>query len=319
MLPSFSAICEDEPGDKWRRMVDSLREGYIAWFLSDDNRARPSYGQTLRAMREHMPELVPLYERLVELAGGDDLIARLLGLYCPPPFHAACSQLAWTRGDPALVRNYDYQPTLFDAVLLRTRWMGRRVIAMSDCLWGALDGMNEDGLCVSLAFGGRRVVGDGFGVPLLLRCLLQVCADVPEAIERVRRVPIHMAYNVTMLDRAGRFATAMLSPDRPPVVIPRAFATNHQEQIEWPEYAAATATEARARYLTERLRDPAETLETLIPKFLIPPLYRPGVERSWATLYTAVYKPRIGELTLRWPDRRAWTQSFERFEEGRSP
>ena len=38
---------------------------------------------------------------------------------------------------------------------------------MSDCLWGLLDGMNDDGLGVSLTFGGRRVLGDGFGIPIV--------------------------------------------------------------------------------------------------------------------------------------------------------
>ena len=62
-----------------------------------------------------------------------------------------------------------------------TGWAGRRVIGMSDCLWGLLDGVNEDGLAISLAFGGRPVVGDGFGVPLVMRYVLQTCSTVDEA------------------------------------------------------------------------------------------------------------------------------------------
>jgi len=38
-------------------------------------------------------------------------------------------------------------------------------MGMSDCLWGLLDGVNGDGLCASLTFGGRRIVGVGFGIP----------------------------------------------------------------------------------------------------------------------------------------------------------
>ena len=56
-----------------------------------------------------MPELVPTYERLVELAGGDELAARFLSLYRPPGFVVGCTQAAWTRDDaPVLVRNPDY-------------------------------------------------------------------------------------------------------------------------------------------------------------------------------------------------------------------
>ena len=40
-------------------------------------------------LRAHMPELVPAYERLVDLAGGGDVAARMLSLYRPPPYLAA--------------------------------------------------------------------------------------------------------------------------------------------------------------------------------------------------------------------------------------
>ena len=43
---------------------------------------------------------------------------------------------------------------------------------MSDCLWGLLDGINDAGLAVSLAFGGRAT-REGFGIPLVVRYLLE--------------------------------------------------------------------------------------------------------------------------------------------------
>ena len=60
---------------------------------------------------------------------------------------------------------------------------------MSDCLWGLLDGMNDAGLAVSLTFGGRRVLGDGFGIPIVVRYLLETCDDVAEAREALARLP----------------------------------------------------------------------------------------------------------------------------------
>jgi len=130
-----------------------------------------------------MPEFVASWERLVELAGGDDLAARCLSLWCPPAFITGCSQAAWTRegSDPVLVRNYDYPASRLEGIVYLTAWGGRRVIGMSDCLWGLLDGMNEEGLTISLAFGGRPVVGDGFGIPLVMRYVLQTCSTVDEA------------------------------------------------------------------------------------------------------------------------------------------
>ena len=61
-------------------------------------------------LREHLPELLPTWERLVELVGGGDLEARFLSLYDPPAFVAGCTQALWTHRTPALIRNYDYAP-----------------------------------------------------------------------------------------------------------------------------------------------------------------------------------------------------------------
>ena len=151
--------------------------------------SRPDLATCRRALTRHMPELVPTYERLVELAGGDELAARLLSLYRPPGFVVGCSQGAWTRDEPVLVRNYDYPVSRLEGIVYLTEWSGRRVLGMSDCLWGLLDGVNDAGLAVSLTFGGRRDVGDGFGIPLVVRYLLEVCADVAEAREALAHDP----------------------------------------------------------------------------------------------------------------------------------
>ena len=52
---------------------------------------------------------------------------------------------------------------------MRSRFDQRSVVAMIDCMSGALDGMNSDGLAVSMSFGGRPEFGDGFGIPIVLR------------------------------------------------------------------------------------------------------------------------------------------------------
>ena len=76
-----------------------------------------------------------------------------------------------------------------DGLILHTAWAGGRVIASIDCLWGCLDGMNEAGLAVSLSFGGRRAVGDGFGIPIVLRYVLEFCRTAADAADVLRRVP----------------------------------------------------------------------------------------------------------------------------------
>ena len=125
MQASFEAIEELEPGDKWAALFARHWPRYEGWFLQEGEAARTSYAESLRALREHMPELVPTYERLVELAGNTDLIARFMSSFCPPSYLIRCSQAVWSGDAPFLVRNYDYNPQLYEGVIIKTAWNGR--------------------------------------------------------------------------------------------------------------------------------------------------------------------------------------------------
>ncbi len=233
----------------------------------------------------------------------------------PPHILVGCSQGAWTRGEPVLARNYDYPASRIEGVVYRTRWGGRRVIGMRDCLWGLLDGMNDSGLAISLTFGGRRALGEGFSVPLVVRYLLEVCDTVAEAREKLATIPIHAAQNLTLLDRSGEFVTAYLGPERAPRFVDRPAATNHQERDEWPEYARAVRSHERERCVLDLLDDAGTTRGRFVESFLEPPLHKGDHSRGFATLYTAAYYPAEGRVEYRWPGY-TWGQSFDDFEEG---
>jgi predicted choloylglycine hydrolase len=211
------------------------------------------------------------------------------------------------------VRNYDLDAALPEGYLLMSAWLGRRVIGMVEGMAGLADGMNEAGLAVSLAFGGRPVVGRGFGVPLIVRYLLEVCADVQDAIDALRGLPCHMSYNLTMVDAAGRGATVMLAPDRPPIVAGAALATNHQLGAEWPRHARLSRTLERAELLADALADPATDGDVLEQRFLAPPLHSRRYAEGFGTIYTAAYRPVRGAMRLSWPGLSPWRQSFQGF------
>jgi predicted choloylglycine hydrolase len=312
----FEAVVELEPGAAWQARYEAMWPAYRAWYLRDGDAARPSFPVARRALAEHMPELVPTWERLVELAGGGDLAARMLALYRPPGFVVGCSQGAWTRDAPVLVRNYDYPVSRLEGVVCLTAWGDRRVIGMSDCLWGLLDGVNDAGLAVSLTFGGRRDVGDGFAIPLVVRYLLETCDTVSEAREALARIPVHAAQNLTLLDASGEYVTAYVGPGRDAEFHAIAATTNHQGKIEWPEYARAIRTEERERCVLDLLADPEIDRERYIAAFLEPPLHNTEYAAGFGTVYTAAYFPTEGRVEYRWPGK-VWEQSFDGFREGR--
>ena len=311
----FHAVAEATPGAKWQAAFRRHWPDYRRWYLTHGAEARLGFAAGRAKLRRHMPELVHTYERLCELTEDEEYAAGFLSLYRPPPFLAGCSQLARVQGRPMLLRNYDFDPARCEGSLLLSAWHGRRVLAMTDCLWGALDGLNESGLAASLAFGGRKVVGDGFGVPLLLRYVLEFCERTRDAVAELSRLPSHMAYNVTLLDREGDAAMVMLSPDRPAIVTRRLVATNHQATAEWPEHTRFTRSVEREQFLETSIADAGLDEAALMAAFLARPLYATDYGQAFGTLYTAAYWPGEGRMSLCWPGARL-DQSIAAFHEG---
>jgi len=311
----WRAISEAKPGPKWAGLFTEYWPDYHRWWLKEGEGARPTYLDSRRALKTYMPEILPLYEQLCELAGGGDQASRFLSFYCPPPYLAGCSQAIWPGAEPVMVRNYDYNPDAFDSLILRTEWQGRAVMGTSDGLWGLVDGVNDAGLAISLTFGGRRVVGTGFGVPLILRYVLQTCETAEEAGAALARIPTHMSYNVTVLDKDRQYLTAMMAPDRPAQITHAAVATNHQDTVEWISHARFTATVERERFLLQRLTLHQDPQNKFIDAFLKPPLYSTAFRAGFGTLYTAVYRPRLREMEVRWPGT-IWSLKLKDFAEG---
>jgi predicted choloylglycine hydrolase len=289
----FQAVDEDKPGAKWRRVFDRHWHAYSRWFVSAGIRARPTYLASLRALRQHMPELVPAYETIVAAAGGGDLEARFLSMWCPPVYVGGCSQAIVGGPSPALIRNYDYSPRLFEGTVMASRFNSRRVVAMVDCLWGALDGVNENGLCVSLSFGGRTEAGEGFGIPIVLRYVLEFATTTAEAVAILKRVPVHMSYSVALLDAAGHHATVYVNPDRSTEVLDRRVSTNHQHTVEWARHAETTRTVERAAALDQAMTSDPQNLLTLSSG-------RPSTKRRTATVTGRSTQPFIARRTHRW-------------------
>ncbi|MDA0164952.1 C45 family autoproteolytic acyltransferase/hydrolase [Solirubrobacter ginsenosidimutans] len=303
---AFHAVREDG----LRRLFDQRWPAYRRWYLQD-GAARPSLAEARAALERHMPELVPAWSALVAAVGADELGARMLTLYDPPPLLSGCSQAA-LEGGAALVRNYDYDPHLFDAVVLHTQLANTRVVGMADQLWGLLDGVNDHGLAMSFTFGGRRCAGRGFSIPIVVRYVLETCATVADGVAALKRIPVQAAYNVTLLDRHGDHATVWLAPGEATRVTEHRVATNHQGVVDWPEYARWTRTVERFDHLDGLLDRDAEAV---LAGMLQPPLRSADYEGGFGTLYTAVYRPESGEVAYHWPGA-TWRHSLEVFHEG---
>ena len=297
----FDVVNEALPGERFTQLFNHSWPAYRAWYLDEGESARPSYLDCITALQEHMPELVPLYKDLLELLDCNDLQARFLSLYCPPTFYTACSQLIYKREESALIRNYDFPSFLCEGTILSTQWLDKKVIAMADCVWGVLDGINDSGLTVSINYGGQLVEGEGFGITIVIRYILETCSTVQEAIDVLKRVPVHLDYTIALLDKDSNHATVFIAPNRDACVTMATTSSNHQEPIKDGKALFLEDSALRLDTLNEIAANKHTNLLQTTSQFLYPPLYRPHEVYESGTLYTAVYKPIQGQVHYIWP------------------
>jgi len=314
MQLDFQSIDEEVPGKKWQKLFQTLWPAYRSWFLERTTPQSPDLKKCQEQLRHYMPEFYPTYLKLCQLAGTDEVAHRFLTGYQPPPYLSGCAQIVIEK-EVSLVRNYDFDPALSEGTLLHSAWNGKSVMAMGDCLIGVVDGMNESGIVASLTFGGRKVIGQGFGIPFILRYVLEFSKDLSQAVAILKRIPSHMSYNVMLMDSAGEHRLVQVAPDREAVITSFSASTNHQGVVDWPEHAAFTRTVERELYLHEMLAEVHCNSEQVTDAFLKAPLFNRKYSQGFGTIYTAVYKPRDGIMELRWPGMRL-LQSFDRFREG---
>ena len=89
------------------------------------------------------------------------------------------------------------------------------------------------------------------------------------AAEVLRRVPSHMPYNVTTGGPRRRFRhRPPIFPVYPAAITDSRVCTNHQQRIEWEDYARMSSTVERKEFLEARLSDPDETEPRVRPPVL---------------------------------------------------
>ncbi len=300
---NFRSLTEERPSDALRQVFAHGWPGWSEWMRKRHTTSTTDVRDARLALRRHMPEFESLWDTWVDVCGDDPDAALFLSFWSPPRYLVHCSQAVFIDDQgPLLIRNYDLDPKLNESTLLSTNWRGRRVMGMVEGIVGLADGMNDAGLAASLTFGGRTVSSNGFGIPLIIRYVLEMCADVQQAVEALRAVPSHMSYNVTVADEAGDWATVMMAPDRPAIVTHSPFTTNHQLGVEWPRHGRFSNTQGRADHLETVFENANLTTDQLIGEFLTAPLASTGYDKGFGTIYTAAYRPQARTMSLLWMD-----------------
>jgi predicted choloylglycine hydrolase len=93
---TFVATAEGRPGAAWQRQFQMAWPAVRSWYLKEGLAARPSPAAARAALASQMPELLPIYDLLCELAGPDEVAHSMLSSYDPPPIISGCSRAVWT-------------------------------------------------------------------------------------------------------------------------------------------------------------------------------------------------------------------------------
>ena len=76
MIQTLDCVEELQPGVKWQALFQKAWPFYKPWFLSQGLMARKGYLSSYTMLEKYMPEILPVYNQLVALAGGGDVEAR---------------------------------------------------------------------------------------------------------------------------------------------------------------------------------------------------------------------------------------------------
>ena len=195
---------------------------------------------------------------------------------CP----GACSAVAMrgcrsATGEPVLARNFDYLPLVQPYYLVRGSRPRRKLRALeftSAPLAGAVDGMNERGLCIAYNYGYTIDTPPTSAAPIsiIISEALERCGTVMEAADWITSQPRWGGALLMLCDESGDIASLELSNTRSYLRRPdsgedilfhtNAFSGAHMRKVQAPDgavYTNGAPTPLRGRRLHEssELRD----------------------------------------------------------------
>lgn len=143
---------------------------------------------------------------------------------------------------------------------------GYQSIGNTDIFVGREDGINEKGLAVAMS-GIPAFATEGINFPTVVRCILDKCATVQEAVELLTEIPHMCTMSYTLADPTGDMAVVEVSPEKtvvrkPTKQEPFVISTNHFVDVKMHDIKIYEPPDSRKRYdtINGMLKDNASAL-----------------------------------------------------------
>jgi predicted choloylglycine hydrolase len=130
--------------------------------------------------------------------------------------HSCSIFAAVSENDVVFGRNYDffYSFKKYAESYLTCPKDGYFSLGHTDVFIGREDGINEKGLAIGMTGVEGKTVKPGISFCLALRCVLDKCANVEEALRMLSGIRLSNASNFLLSDREGGMAVVEASPER---------------------------------------------------------------------------------------------------------
>ncbi|MBS4196824.1 C45 family autoproteolytic acyltransferase/hydolase [Lederbergia citri] len=242
----------------------------------------------------------PLFEELQGIIDGSghleaDVLRMLAGYDMPQLSELGCTSFITS---DFYVRNYDFSPKVYDSLFIKNN----TIYGNTQFLVGRLDGMNHNGLVVGLHFVNNEFYQKGFLCSTIVRIVLEMCKDVEEAIQLLKKLPHAACYNYSLLDRKGNFAVAEASPGEIHILTrPNELACVNKFQTEkMGAYNRKWTGSSEDRLAVLENVNTSRTAEELHDWFsqTDSPLFYTDYDQFFGTLYTVSYIPNESKIYL---------------------
>lgn len=189
-----------------KRLLDNVPYPLTADRVEFANACIPYY-------QRRYPEILEEIQGLSDGQGCDfyALCVPLLSMYALPP-SAACSVFAYSDDNAVILgRNSDFLPELkkLNSNFIYTfDGCGYDFTGNTTAFVEMEDGVNSEGLAVGLTSVYPLKARPGINGGMLVRYILEKCADTAEALTAIKSLPIASAQTITLADKGGNITVA---------------------------------------------------------------------------------------------------------------